>query len=180
MAVNEANVLMKPTCIMIAQVNRYPNEKPPPIEWAIYLSLLETRVAYRVLGVIFCCLRSPPPLLVERSKKKKKKKSCSIGSLLSDKLPEHCSKTFGNSLWFICCLWFVVFWVCWFLREAKQRVFDGAGGSGQEPASAPKVGEAGSRAVEKEGSGLSSPGVGKDPLSPFRPGLGQGRCPCPH
>lgn len=67
--------VMKPTRITSAQVNRYRNEKPPPVDWAIYLSLLETRVAYRVLGVICCCLRSPPPLLVERSQKKKKKKN---------------------------------------------------------------------------------------------------------
>lgn len=38
-------LLMKPTRIMIAQVSRYRNEKPPPVDWAIYLSLLETRVA---------------------------------------------------------------------------------------------------------------------------------------
>lgn len=104
MAVNEANVLMKPTCIMIAQVNRYPNEKPPPIEWAIYLSLLETRVAYRVLGVIFCCLRSPPPLLVERSKKKKKKNHVPLAVFFLISYPsialKHLETRFGLSVVF--------------------------------------------------------------------------------
>ena len=41
----KACLLMKPTRLMSAQVNRYRNEKPPPLDWAIYLSLLETRVA---------------------------------------------------------------------------------------------------------------------------------------
>ena len=36
----QARLLMKPTRLMSAQVNRYRNEKPPPVGWAIYLSLL--------------------------------------------------------------------------------------------------------------------------------------------
>lgn len=114
--------------------------------------------------------------------KRKKKKSCSIVSLLSDKLPDHWSKTFGGFdlvcylLSLVCC-----FGVCCFSEGSKRtciwwdcRCRTRACGCGG------KAGEAGSRLVEKEGGGWSFPGVGTGSLGPLWPGLGHRRSRRPH
>lgn len=79
---------------------------------------------------------SPSSSCGEKPKRKKKNHvPLSVFFLIS--YPIINLKRLGDLTWFvICCLWFVVLGYVVFLREAKERVFDGTAGAGQEPAGA--------------------------------------------
>ena len=115
-AVNEANTLNECTGKQV------PKREAPTSRLGDYLSLLETRVVYRVLGVICSCLRSPPPLLVERSQKKQKKNSCSIVRIFFViSYPNIGLKALGNLIWSVICWFgFVVLGMCCFSGGSKR------------------------------------------------------------